>query len=178
VLTAGSALAGDAGDAGDAIARDPEVRQARMVAEAARRRLVACMSHPEDGIDVAEAQEMLEAFMSARLLAKDAEDRVLQHRGLLTQAEVERRTARRHPAPAREPERPPRPGARLNPVWHFAGALVLAVAGAAAVALARHRGARRTSPRKTPRLPGPDRTGLFAVRAGQAAGFRPPLTRR
>ena len=119
-----------------------------MVAEAARRRLVACMSHPEDGIDVAEAQGMLEAFVSAQLLAKDAEDRVLQHRGLLTQAEVEKRTAKRHPAPVpgREPERPARPGFCPNPVRLLAGALALVAA--VAVAVARHRGIREIVPRE------------------------------
>src|SRR5579859_810960 len=100
-------------DLGDAIARDPEVRQARMIAEAARRRLITCMSDPENGIDAAEAQEMLDALMNARLLAKDAEDRVLLHRGLLTPEEAEKRTAKRHPAsaPVPEPERPARTGA-------------------------------------------------------------------
>ena len=132
MLTAGAALVSDLGDA---IAGDPEVRQARMVAERARRRLVACMSHPEDGIDMAEAQGMLEAFMSAQLLAKDAEDRVLRHRGLLTQAEVEKRTARRHraPAPGREPERPARFAFRPNPVRLLVGAALALVALAIAV---------------------------------------------
>jgi hypothetical protein len=142
VLTAGGALVSDPGDA---VARDPEVRQARMIAEAARRRLVACMSHPEDGIDVAEAQGMLEAFMSARLLAKDAEDRVLARRGLLSQAEARKRTAGRHPAPApaKEPQRPPRFGARLNAARVLAVALILALAGAAGVTLAQRSGLRR-----------------------------------
>ena len=142
MLTAESALVSDLGDA---IARDPEVRQARMVAEAARRRLVACMSHPEDCIDVAEARGMLEAFTSARLLAKDAEDRVLQHRGLLTQAEVRRRTAKRHPAPAaaRQPPRPPRPGTRLNAARVLAAALILTLACVVGVTLARRSGSGR-----------------------------------
>jgi hypothetical protein len=127
-------------DLGDAIARDPEVRQARTIAEAARRRLVACMSHPEDGIDVTEAQRMLDALMNAQLLAKDAEDRVLLHRGLLTAAEVEKRTAKRHPVRplGHEPERSARFGFRLSPARLLAGALLLV--GVAVVALARRRG--------------------------------------
>lgn len=147
MLTAGSALVSDLGDA---IARDPEVRQARMIAEAARKRLIACMAHPEDGIDVAEARGMFDALMNAQLLAKDAEDRVLLHRGLLTQAEVKKRTAKRHPVspPAREPERPPRLGVRLSPARLLAGALALTLIGVAGVALARRCGVRRPRARR------------------------------
>lgn len=146
MLTAGGAMVSDLRDA---IARDPEVRQARMIAEAARRRLVASVSHPESGIDVTEAQGMLDALVNARLLAKDAEDRVLLHRGLLTPAEAEQAAAKRRPASAPCPDRgrPEKPGARLSPVRLLAGALALALAGAAVVALARHRGARGASAR-------------------------------
>ena len=115
-----------------------------MIAEAARKRLIACMSHPEDGIDVPEAQGMFEALIDAQLLAKDAEDRVLLHRGLLTHAEVEKRTARRHPvsAPPGEPERPPKSGLRLSPARLLTAALLLALAVAVGVALARGCGVR------------------------------------
>lgn len=97
MLTAGDALVNDLGDA---VARDPEVRQARMIAEAARKRLVACVSRAEDGIDLTEAQGMLDALRNAWTLAGDAEDRVLLYRGLLTQPEADKRAAQRHPAAA------------------------------------------------------------------------------
>ncbi|MGH3281096.1 MAG: hypothetical protein ACRDNW_18445, partial [Trebonia sp.] len=92
MLTAGDALVNDFGDA---VARDPEVRQARVIGEAARRRLVACVSHAEDGIDLAEAQGMLDALGNAWTIAGDAEDRVLLHRGLLTPGEADKRAAKR-----------------------------------------------------------------------------------
>ena len=89
-------------DLRDAVARDPEVRQARMIAEAARTRLAACVSSQEDGIDLAEAQGMLDALRNAGVLAADAEDRVLLHHGLLTAAEADRRAVKRRPAAARD----------------------------------------------------------------------------
>ncbi len=98
MLTAGSALVSDLGDA---IAGDPEVRQARMIADVARTRLLACMTGSQDGIDLAEAQGMLDALRNAQTLAGDAEDRVLVHRGLLTSAEADQRAAHRRPAAAR-----------------------------------------------------------------------------
>ena len=52
-------------DLGDAIEHDPEVRRARRVAEAARTRLVACVTGSQDGIDPTEAQRMLDAFRNA-----------------------------------------------------------------------------------------------------------------
>jgi hypothetical protein len=98
VLTAGSALVSDLGDA---IARDPEVRQARMIADAARTRLLECMAGPQEGIDLAEAQGMLDALRNAQTHAEDAEDRVLVHHGLLTFAEADQRAAHRRPVVAR-----------------------------------------------------------------------------
>jgi hypothetical protein len=88
-------------DLGDAIAGDPEVRQARMIADVARTRLLACMTGSQDGIDLVEAQGMLDALRNAQTLAGDAEDRVLVHRGLLTSAEADQRAAHRRPAVVR-----------------------------------------------------------------------------
>jgi len=88
-------------DLGDAIEHDREVRQARRIADAARRRLVACMTGAQDVIDPAEAQRMLDAFKGAVAHAEDAEDRVLMHRGLLTSVEAGRRAADRRSAASR-----------------------------------------------------------------------------
>jgi hypothetical protein len=97
------------GDLGDAVQRDPEVRQARMIAAAARSRLLACVTDPQNVIDLAEAQRMLDALRNAQAHAEDAEDRVLLHRGLLTPAEADRRAACRRPA-SRRPGGPERAG--------------------------------------------------------------------
>ena len=150
MLTAAETLSGDLGDM---IERDPEVRQARRIADAARMRLVACMTGAEDGIDPAEAQRMLDAFRGALAHAEEAEDQVLVHRGLLTSVEAARRAARRRPVTAR-PARPAEP-ARTVPAARDAGAagrvrrkgLAGTVAGALAlvvggVALARWLGVR------------------------------------
>ena len=94
MLRTGDALIGELGMA---IEHDPEVRQARTIADAARKRLVACMTGTRDVIDPAEAQRMLDAFRNAQAHAEDAEDRVLMHRGLLTSVEAGRRAARRRP---------------------------------------------------------------------------------
>src|ERR1700733_12893391 len=95
------------GDLGDAIEHDPEVRQARSIADAARKRLVACMTGSQEVIDPAEAQRMLDAFRGAVVHAEDAEDRVLLHRGLLTSVEAGQRAAGPRPGPA-EPGEPAR----------------------------------------------------------------------
>jgi hypothetical protein len=84
----------------DAVRRDPEVRQARRIADAARSRLVGCVAGPQDVVDLAETQRMLDKLKEAQALAEDAEDGVLVHRGLLTPAEAERRAAARRPAGA------------------------------------------------------------------------------
>jgi hypothetical protein len=132
---------------GDAIEHDPEVRQARRIADAARKRLVVCMTGSQDGIDPTEAQRMLDAFRSAVAHAEDAEDRVLLHHGLLTSVEAGRRAARRRPAAARADE-PARTGrgvrrARRGGVARaVAWALGLAAAGTVGVALARWLGVR------------------------------------
>ena len=81
-----------------AVLRDPEVRQARKIADAARSRLVGCVAGPQEVVDLAETQRMLDKLRQAQTLAEDAEDRVLVHRGLLTPAEAERRAAARRPA--------------------------------------------------------------------------------
>ncbi|HEY6494034.1 MAG TPA: hypothetical protein VIZ43_12215 [Trebonia sp.] len=129
-------------DLGDAITRDPEVRQARMIADAARTRLLACMASSDGVVDLVEAQGMLDALRNARALAEDAEDRVLVHRGLLTSAEAQRRAVHRRPAAA--PARvsavvtpPPRQGTLI-----VAGALGLAAVGAVGVVVARRAGLR------------------------------------
>lgn len=96
MLTAGDVLLGDLGDV---IADDPDVRQARMIAAAAKTRLLACVAGSDGETDLAEAQRMLDAVRAARALAEEAEDRVLVHRGLLTPAEAGRREARRRPGP-------------------------------------------------------------------------------
>jgi hypothetical protein len=141
------------GDLGDAIEHDPEVRQARSIADAARKRLVACMTGAQDVIDPAEAQHMLDAFRSAVVHAEDAEDRVLLHRGLLTSVEAGRRAAGRRPvsAGADEPARTGRGGrggrgagrVRGGGLARVAGwAVALVAAGAVGVALARWLGVR------------------------------------
>ena len=84
----------------DAVLRDPEARQARKIADAARSRLLGCLAGSQGVVDVAQAQRMLDLLKEAQALAEDAEDRVLAHRGLLTPAEAERRAAARRPARA------------------------------------------------------------------------------
>jgi hypothetical protein len=140
-------------DLGDAIARDPEVRQAQTIAEVARTRLVACVSSPGDGMDLTEAQQMLDALQSARVLAGDAEDRVLLHRGLLTSAEADKRAVGRRlsstqgEAPARgsAPARAVaarRPGGGVSAARVIAGAVVLLVLGVVGATLAQRFGVR------------------------------------
>ncbi len=125
MLRAGDALISDLGDA---IEHDPEVRQARRIADAARTRLVACMTGSQDVIDLAEAQRMLDAFRNAVAHAEEAEDQVLVHRGLLTSAEADQRAARRRPvtsagpAPARPPGGPGRRGRAARPARGASGA--------------------------------------------------------
>ena len=80
-----------------AVLRDPEVRQARRIADAARSRLLACVAGPQEVVDLVQTQRMLDKLREAQALAEDAEDRVLVHRGLLTPAEAERRAAARRP---------------------------------------------------------------------------------
>jgi hypothetical protein len=152
VLKAGGALIGDLGDA---MEHDPEVRRARRVADAARTRLVACMTDSQDVIDLAEAQRMLDAFRNALAHAEEAEDQVLVHRGLLTPAEAGRRAARRRPVTSRA-DRPARAAqgtagarrirrtraGRLSAGRVVALALALVAAGAVAVAVARLFGVR------------------------------------
>jgi hypothetical protein len=84
----------------DAVRRDPEVRQARKIADAARSRLVGCIAGPQEAVDLAETQRMLDKLREAQALTEDAEDGVLVHRGLLTPVEAERRAAARRPAGA------------------------------------------------------------------------------
>jgi hypothetical protein len=145
VLTTGSALVSDLGDA---IARDPEVRQARMIADVARTRLLACMTGAQEGIDLMEAQGMLDTLRNAQVLAEDAEDRVLVHRGLLTSAEADQRAGRRRPAVTRAdwaargvragrfarrlrlPVALPRPGGRMGTAAVIASVLALGAIGA------------------------------------------------
>jgi hypothetical protein len=144
VLRAGSVLISDLGDA---IEHDPEVRLARRIADAARTRLVACVTGSSDGIDPAQAQRMLDAFRTAMAHAEEAEDQVLVHRGLLTSAEADRRAAHRRPAASRagkpaEAVRGVRVVRRGRPVRGLASALALAAAGVAGVVFARWLGVR------------------------------------
>ena len=144
MLRAGDALIGDLGDA---IEHDPEVRQARRIADAARKRLVGCMTGTQEGIDPAEAQRMLDAFRGALVHAEDAEDRVLMHRGLLTSVEAGRRAARRRPVTTRAdgPARAARAakGGRRSRVARAVGwTLALVAAGSVGVALVRWLGVR------------------------------------
>jgi len=83
-----------------AVGRDPEVWQARRIADAARSRLVGCIAGPQEVVDLAETQRVLDKLKEAQALAEDAEDRVLVHQGLLTPAEAERRAAARRPTGA------------------------------------------------------------------------------
>jgi hypothetical protein len=129
---------------------DPEVRRARRIADAARSRLVACMTDSQDVIDLAEAQRMLDAFRNALAHAEEAEDQVLVHRGLLTQAEAGRRAARRRPVTSRadRPARAARGSAgarrarRLSAGRVVAGALAAVALAAVGVAVARLLGVR------------------------------------
>jgi hypothetical protein len=156
VLRAGDAVISDVGDAFE---RDPEVRRARTIADAARKRLVACVTGAQEVIDPAEAQRMLDAFRCAVAHAEDAEDRVLLHRGLLTSVEAGRRAARRRPVAGgpsgTKPDGPTRAG-RVTDVVRSARrvrrggvvarvvacALALVAAGSVGMALARWLGVR------------------------------------
>jgi hypothetical protein len=82
----------------DVVYQDPEVRQARKIADAARSRLLTCVAGPEEAVDLLEAQRIFDMLWEAQSLVEDAEDRVLVHRGLLTPAEADRRAAARRPA--------------------------------------------------------------------------------
>ena len=82
----------------DLVRQDPEVRQARKIADAARSRLLTCIAGPEDVVDMVQTQRFFDMLWEAQELVEDAEDRVLVHRGLLTPAEAERRAACRRPA--------------------------------------------------------------------------------
>jgi hypothetical protein len=88
----------------NAVLRDPEVTQARKIADAARSRLLGCVAGSQE-VDLAQAQRMLDVLREAHALAEDAEDRVLAHQGLLTPAEAERRAVARRPAGAAGPAR-------------------------------------------------------------------------
>jgi len=156
VLRAGDAVISDVGDAFE---RDPEVRRARTIADAARKRLVACVTGAQEVIDPAEAQRMLDAFRCAVAHAEDAEDRVLLHRGLLTSVEAGRRAARRRPVTGgpsgTKPDGPTRAGRGTDGVRSarrvrrggvvarvVACALALVAAGSVGMALARWLGVR------------------------------------
>ncbi len=84
-----------ADDPAETLRRDPEVRQARAIAEAARSELLECVSGQHGPVDLARAGRMLAALRTATALAEDAEDRVLVHNGLLMLAEADRRAADR-----------------------------------------------------------------------------------
>jgi hypothetical protein len=79
------------------VCQDPEVRQARKIAGAARSRLLSCIAGSEEAVDMVATQRILDMLWEAQALVEDAEDRVLVHRGLLTPAEAERRGGARRP---------------------------------------------------------------------------------
>ena len=81
----------------DVVRLDPEVRQARKIADAARSRLLTCIAGPEEVVDMVQTQRIFDMLWEAQALVEDAEDRVLVHRGLLIPAEAERRAAARRP---------------------------------------------------------------------------------
>jgi hypothetical protein len=82
----------------DVVRQDPEVHQARMIADAARSRLLTCIAGPEEVVDMVQTQRIFDMLREAQALVGDAEERVLVHHGLLTPAEAERRAAARRPA--------------------------------------------------------------------------------
>jgi hypothetical protein len=86
------------GDLEEAVGRDPQVQQARKIAEAARTRLLACVADAGHDADLAEAQRMMDALRKATILAEDAEDQVQVDAGLLTRDEANRRAAARRAA--------------------------------------------------------------------------------
>ena len=86
------------GGADDMVGQDPEVRQARKIADAARSRLLSCIAGSGETVDMVQAQWIFDMLWEAQALIEDAEDRVLVHRGLLTPAEAARRGAARRPA--------------------------------------------------------------------------------
>jgi hypothetical protein len=91
------------GGADDMVDQDPEVRQARAIADAARSRLLSCVAGSGEAVDMLQAQRTFDMLWEAQALVEDAEDRVLVHRGLLTPAESERRAAARRPAASSVP---------------------------------------------------------------------------
>lgn len=82
----------------DMVQQDPEVRQARKIADAARFRLLTFVAGAGEAVDLTETRRIFELLGEAQALVEDAEDRVLVHQGLLTPAEGERRAAARRPA--------------------------------------------------------------------------------
>jgi hypothetical protein len=130
------------GDQEEAVRLDPEVQQARKIAEVARARLLECVD-AEDAETLAEAQQMLDALRKATVLAADAEDHARVHLGLLTQAEADRRTTARHPSPDGRTARPdttrrlPAPNLAFVPEHPALTALVSLAAAVAAWLAAR-----------------------------------------
>jgi len=101
------------GDQEEAVRHDPEVQQARKIAEVARARLLECVD-VGDAETLAEAQQMLDALRKATMLAADAEDRARVHLGLLTQAEADSRATARHTPPAGRTAQPEATQRRLH----------------------------------------------------------------
>lgn len=104
----------------DADLLDPEVLQTRAIFDAARAGLLASVSGSREAIDLARAQRLLDALAAARVLAEDAEDRVLLQRSLLTPAEAERRAAARRLPDRRQPAQ--RQPAQFQPAQRRPGA--------------------------------------------------------
>lgn len=127
-------------DQEEAVRVDPEVQQARKIAEAARARLLECVG-ADDADTLAEAQQMLDALRKATVLAADAEDRARVHLGLLSQAEADRRATARRPSPDVRAARTDTSRRRLTPSLavvpeHPALAALLSLIAAAAAWLA------------------------------------------
>jgi hypothetical protein len=132
----------------DVVRQDPEVRQARKIADAARSRLLTCIAGSEEVVDMVATQRIFDMLGEAQALAEDAEDRVLAHRGLLSPAEAGRRAAARRPAAPRASALPalqfkPGPMPTLPPAARRVAAnviihaLIPAAAGFAGAAIAK-----------------------------------------
>jgi hypothetical protein len=129
------------------VRRDPEVQQARRIAEAARARLLECLN-AADADALAEAQQMLDALRKATVLAADAEDRARVHLGLLTQAGADRRARDRDASlealtPQGTTTLEPRPSRFAFLAKPALAAVLALLAAAAAWLVARARRARR-----------------------------------
>jgi hypothetical protein len=139
---------GGSSDLGDAAQSDPEVRVTQVLAVAARTRLADFVTAAPGILDVEEARRRLDEVRSAQVFAEDAQDRFYVHKGLLTQAEAERRADGRRAGRPHGKQPPPyllrrdldpaEPQASLGEVARaVATVLIPAAAGVVGGALAR-----------------------------------------